>query len=61
MQSLHTATATGFALVAFAANSVLCRVALGEAAIDAASFSIIRLMSGAAALLVLSWLSVSET
>ena len=56
MQSLHTATATGFALVAFAANSVLCRVALGETAIDAASFSTIRLMSGAAALLVLSWL-----
>jgi hypothetical protein len=29
---------TGFALVAFAANSVLCRLALGRAAIDAASF-----------------------
>jgi drug/metabolite transporter (DMT)-like permease len=35
------------ALVAFAANSVLCRVALGESAIDAASFSTIRLASGA--------------
>ena len=34
------------ALVAFAANSVLCRLALGTGAIDAASFTIIRLFSG---------------
>ena len=57
MRSLQTATATGVALVAFAANSVLCRVALGETAIDAASFSTIRLMSGAVILAVLSWVA----
>ncbi|MGB9180807.1 MAG: DMT family transporter [Pyrinomonadaceae bacterium] len=33
--------------MAFASNSVLCRLALGKAAIDAASFSTIRLSSGA--------------
>lgn len=45
---VRTVGCTGFALVAFAANSVLCRLALGEASIDAASFSTIRLVSGAA-------------
>jgi drug/metabolite transporter (DMT)-like permease len=33
-------------LVAFAANSVICRLALGADTIDASSFSIIRLLSG---------------
>lgn len=42
---------TGAALVAFAANSVLCRLALGEGLIDAAGFSVIRLLSGALVLL----------
>lgn len=42
---------TVLALLAFAGNSVLCRLALGEGAIDAASFSAIRLVSGAAVLL----------
>jgi drug/metabolite transporter (DMT)-like permease len=37
---------TIFALLAFAANSVLCRLALGDNAIDASSFTIIRLLSG---------------
>ncbi|WP_281560679.1 DMT family transporter [Thalassomonas sp. RHCl1] len=37
---------TGFALFAFAGNSVLCRLALGDSAIDAASFTAIRLFSG---------------
>ncbi|MBT3605361.1 MAG: DMT family transporter [Candidatus Latescibacteria bacterium] len=41
------------ALIAFAANSVLCRLALGESSIDAASFSVIRLLSGVVVLLVL--------
>jgi len=44
---------TGLALIAFAANSVLCRLALGDAAIDAASFTVIRLLSGAIVLLVI--------
>ncbi len=46
----RTATLTAIALVAFAANSVLCRLALGERAIDAASFTTLRLGSGAVAL-----------
>ena len=50
---LRTVVSTGFALVAFAANSVLCRLALGEATIDPASFSLIRLVSGAITLLVI--------
>ncbi len=41
---------TGFALVAFAMNSVLCRMALRDATIDPASFATIRLASGAAVL-----------
>jgi len=50
---LRCAIFTAFALIAFAANSVLCRLALGETAIDAASFTTIRLVSGALVLLVL--------
>ncbi len=41
---------TAAALCAFAANSILCRLALGAASIDAASFTTIRLSSGALAL-----------
>jgi drug/metabolite transporter (DMT)-like permease len=37
-------------MAAFAANSVLCRLALGTTAIDPATFSAVRLLSGAAAL-----------
>ncbi|GJM08688.1 MAG: hypothetical protein DHS20C11_09640 [Lysobacteraceae bacterium] len=42
---------TAAALLAFAANSWLCRWALRDASIDAASFSLIRVMAGAAVLL----------
>jgi drug/metabolite transporter (DMT)-like permease len=45
------------ALVGFAANSVLCRLALGAGEIDAASFTTVRLVSGAIAL----WLIVAAT
>jgi drug/metabolite transporter (DMT)-like permease len=41
-------------LVAFAGNSVLTRLALGRAAIDATSFSTIRLAAGAAMLLLVT-------
>ena len=41
------------AMVAFAANSVLCRMALGAGLIDAASFSSIRLLSGTLCLLLI--------
>ena len=43
---MRTIGLTGLAMVAFAANSVLCRVALSEAAIDPATFTIVRLASG---------------
>jgi len=42
-----TAFLTALALIAFAANSVLCRIALGQELIDAASFTSIRVISGA--------------
>lgn len=45
---------TAFALVAFAFNSILCRLALGNEAIDAASFTTIRLVSGALTLFIIS-------
>lgn len=44
---------TAFALVAFAFNSILCRMALGSNEIDAASFTGIRLVSGAVTLSIL--------
>lgn len=46
---------TTAALVAFAANSLLCRLALAGDTIDAASFTGIRLLSGACVLTLLSW------
>ena len=45
-----TAVFTVVALIALAANSVLCRWALGDKAIDAPSFAAIRLLTGAAVL-----------
>jgi drug/metabolite transporter (DMT)-like permease len=47
------ASLTLLALLAFAANSVLCRLALGTLSIDAASFTAVRLVSGAITLLIL--------
>lgn len=44
---------TIFALVAFAFNSILCRVALGTEAIDATSFTAVRLISGAVTLVLI--------
>jgi len=52
--SAGVAAATAAAMVAFAANSVLCRLALGHATIDAASFTTVRLVSGALTLLALA-------
>ena len=49
----RTALLTSLALVGFAANSVLGRLALGDGAIDAASFSTLRLASGALTLVAL--------
>lgn len=54
---MKTALLTCLALLAFAGNSVLCRLALtttaGEQTIDAASFTAIRLLSGIVMLMVL--------
>ena len=44
---------TALALTAFAFNSILCRMALGRGEIDAASFTAIRLISGAVTLAIL--------
>ncbi len=46
---------TTFALVAFAFNSILCRMALGKDEIDAASFTLIRLAAGVLMLIVISY------
>jgi len=46
---------TAFALVAFAFNSILCRLALQSGEIDAVGFTLIRLISGAAALMAISY------
>ena len=49
----RTALLTLTALVAFASNSLLCRIALRDGSIDPATFSTVRLASGAAVLLAL--------
>jgi hypothetical protein len=54
MPSPRTLLLTTLTLLAFAGNSVLCRIALRETGIDAASFTGIRLASGA----VVLWLIV---
>lgn len=58
---LKTFIFTLLALMAFAANSVLCRLALGEDSIDASSFTVIRLLSGAVVLYLLILLNNSKT
>lgn len=54
MTPARTAVLTLIAMIAFAANSLLCRLALRETGIDAASFTAIRIGSGALVL----WLIV---
>jgi drug/metabolite transporter (DMT)-like permease len=49
-----TLAVAALAMTAFAANSILCRLALGPPDIDAASFTAVRLTSGAAMLLILA-------
>jgi drug/metabolite transporter (DMT)-like permease len=48
---------TAITMIAFAANSVLCRMALKRTAIDPASFTLVRIASGALMLWVLCSLS----
>lgn len=52
--SIPTALSTAVALLCFAGNSLLCRLALADAEIDPASFTALRLASGAAVLALLS-------
>lgn len=53
--TIGTIALTGLAMAAFAANSVLCRVALSHTAIDPAPFTLVRLASGTCVLcLILS-------
>ena len=47
---LNTLLLTVVAMLAFAANSLLCRLALGQGLIDAASFTSVRVISGAVVL-----------
>ena len=51
---MRTAGLTAAALIGFAANSLLCRMALRPRLLDAATFTSIRIVSGALALLVLA-------
>lgn len=51
--SPRTLLLTSLAMLAFAGNSLLCRLALRETAIDAASFTAVRLLAGACALWLL--------
>lgn len=53
MPNLRVVVLTALAMVAFAGNSLLCRAALNHTDIDAASFTGIRLASGALALWLL--------
>lgn len=54
---VRTIVLTIFALIAFAANSVLCRLALGPGTIDAATFSTVRLSAGAVTLAMITLVS----
>jgi drug/metabolite transporter (DMT)-like permease len=56
MPTLRTTIFTSLALIAFAGNSLLCRAALAHTHTDAASFTTVRLLSGALVLWCLVWL-----
>ena len=50
---------TAFALIAFAFNSILCRMALRTGEADAAGFTAVRLVSGALTLVAISYFASS--
>lgn len=54
LSTLRILVLTALAMTAFAGNSLLCRLALKDTAIDAASFTTVRLLSGA----LMLWLVV---
>jgi len=53
MSRVRIALITSIAMIAFAGNSLLCRVAFSTTGIDAASFTTIRIFSGAITLFVI--------
>lgn len=54
MNRLRLLVLTAFVMGAFAANSLLCRAALGNTALDPATFTSLRLLSGAIVLWILA-------
>ena len=50
MSSARIFILTLLAMIAFASNSLLCRAALKESSIDPATFTFVRIFSGAVAL-----------
>jgi drug/metabolite transporter (DMT)-like permease len=54
---MKVAVYTSFALISFAFNSILCRLALRGDEADAAGFTAVRLASGTVALVVISYLA----
>src|SRR5215472_13766291 len=54
-----TAALTVLALIAFAANSLFCRLALAERIIDPASYTAVRLITGAVALRIIAILRLN--
>lgn len=61
MRRSTTATLTFLALLAFAGNSLLCRAALRDTAIDPAGFTLLRVVSGAMMLALLVGLRAPAT
>src|SRR5687768_16995204 len=53
VRSMRVAVLTVLALVAFAANSLVCRWALRDGAIDPAAFTVVRLVAGAVVLVAI--------
>ena len=51
---MHAAALTALAMIAFAANSLLARAALADASISAPAYTVVRLVSGALVLLLIS-------
>ena len=60
MTRTTTAVLTTLAMLAFAGNSLLCRLALKETSIDAASFTALRLLSGAMTLWLIVYLQIGR-
>jgi drug/metabolite transporter (DMT)-like permease len=61
MKSSRILIHTFAAMIAFASNSLLCRLALKQTGIDAATFTLIRVLSGAAALWLIMGMRIRLT